>query len=167
MSHVAKFLKFMPVAEAVAALSKDPSTKVGAIALDDNFNIISTGYNGFPRGVDDTADRYNDRPTKYKLIAHGESNLVAQSAYSGQSLKGATVLLTSLFPCSSCAKALIQAGVVRIISPPPNTDPRWEEESRWAKLMFEEAGVALLSVEKYTLEGQPSYWDFTFDKETK
>lgn len=135
------WLKFLPVVQAIAGLSKDPSTKVGAIALDDNRNIVAVGYNGFPRGVNDDHARYADRSTKYKLIAHAEQNVVAQAAYSGRSLAGTTVILSALYPCSACAKSLIQAGVKRVISPMPNADPRWEEEAKWAQLMFEEAGV--------------------------
>lgn|SRR3990167_1528679 len=145
---VNKFLKFRGVAEAVAAMSKDPSTKVGAVALDDNFNIISTGYNGFPRGVGDDSARYADREMKYKLVSHAEQNVVAQAAYSGRSLRGTTVLVTALFPCSSCAKSLIQAGVIRVISPPPSTEPRWVEEAYYAGLMFAEAGVEVIHYEK-------------------
>ena len=139
-----KWLKFLPIVKAVAALSKDPSTKVGCIALDDSRNIVATGYNGFPRGVNDDPARYNDRPTKYKLISHAEQNLVAQAAFSGQSLAGTTVVLSALYPCSACAKSLIQAGVKRIIAPMPDTDPRWAEEARWAQLMFAEAGVEVI-----------------------
>lgn len=135
------WLKFLPVVQAIAGLSKDPSTKVGAIALDDNRNIVSVGYNGFPRGVKDLPERYNDRPTKYKLISHAEQNLVAQAAFAGKSLAGTTVILSALYPCSSCAKSLIQAGVKRVISPNPEADPKWAEEAKWAQLMFEEAGV--------------------------
>ena len=86
-----KHLKFLNIVKEIAALSKDPSTKVGALAFDDQMNIIATGYNGFPRGVNDDPARYNDRPTKYKLISHSEQNLVAQAAYSGHSLAGSTV----------------------------------------------------------------------------
>ena|GEM_PF-219837 len=142
--NLGKWGKFVPIAQAVAGMSKDPSTKVGALALDEGRNIVATGYNGFPRGVEDATERYEDRPTKYKLISHAEQNLVAQAAYGGRSLRGCTVILSALYPCSACAKSLIQAGVVRVISPNPNTDPRWEEEAKWAELMFSEAGVEVL-----------------------
>lgn len=141
---VRKVLSYLPVARAVASMSRDPSTKVGVVAFDDNLNIIATGRNGFPRGVTDSPERYENRETKYRLISHGEQNLVAQAAYGGRSLKGATVLLTSLFPCAACAKSLIQSGVVRIVSPRPDTNPRWEEEAKWAGIMFEEAGVEII-----------------------
>lgn len=148
MDEIKKFLKFLPIASEMAKLSKDPSTQVGAVALDDNHNVIATAYNGFPRGVHDDPERYGDREVKYKLISHAEQNLVAQAAYGGRSLAGSTVLLTSLFPCSACAKSLIQAGVRRVISPPPDTNPRWEEEAKWAGVMFEEAGVEVIYYEK-------------------
>lgn len=139
-----KYLRFLPYAKAAAGMSKDPSTKVGAIALDEKFNVIATAYNGFPRGVNDDPARYADREVKYKLISHAEQNIVAQAAYGGRSLAGSTVLLTSLYPCSSCAKSLIQAGVIRIISPPPDTSERWADEAKWARTMFQEADVEVL-----------------------
>ncbi len=142
-----RILKYLPVAQAIASLSKDPSTKVGAVAFDENMNIVATGYNGFPRGVVDDPKRYENRELKYELICHAEQNLVAQAAYAGHSLKGSTVLLTSLFPCQECAKSLIQAGVVRLISPRPDTDPRWAEAAEFASLMFKEAGVEIIHYE--------------------
>lgn len=142
------YLKFMAVAEAFAAMSKDPSTKVGAIALTDNRIMISSGYNGFPRGVNDSAARYEDRTTKYALVSHAEANLVAQAAYSGHSLKDSTVLVTPLHPCASCAKLLVQAGVKRVISPVPHIEERWKQESEWASTIFTEAGVEVVFVEK-------------------
>lgn len=148
--RTARFMKFWPLVEAVAQMSKDPSTKVGALALDDNLNIIATGYNGFPRGVDDAPERYADRETKLRLVSHAEQNLIAQAAYGGRSLKGATLLVSSLFPCSSCAKSIIQAGVARIISPPPDESARWAEESKWAKLMFDEAGIEQIFISDRT-----------------
>ena len=107
-----KIEHFVAVAESVAAMSKDPSSKVGAIAIDDDSNILCVGFNGFPRGVRDTEARYADKPTKYRLVSHAEQNLVAQAARNGIALKGSTVIITSLPPCSSCTKSLIQAGVL-------------------------------------------------------
>ena len=138
----------MPVAKAMAAMSKDPSRQVGAVAVNDDGIILSVGFNGFPRGVDDDPARYADKTAKYALISHAEQNLVAQAAYAGHSLKGATVVLSGLYPCSSCAKSLIQAGVRRIITPPPEVDTKWAYEAGWASLMFEEAGVEVVHTEQ-------------------
>lgn len=144
MKH--RFEKFMVLAQAIAKLSKDPSTKVGGVALNDDGIVLALGYNGFPRGVTDDSARYEDRPTKYKLISHCEQNIVAQAAYSGHSLKGSTVVLSGLYPCSSCAKSLIQAGVVRVIAPPADSNERWDEDAKWSRLMFSEAGVEVIEV---------------------
>ena len=140
--------KFIGIAQAVAAMSKD-STKVGAIAVDDDGVILSTGWNGFPRGVLDLPERLAVRQTRLALTSHAEQNLVAQAARSGHSLLGSTVILSGLYPCSACCKSLIQAGVKRIITPPINPDSKWAEENAWAQLMFNEAGVA---VEEYECE---------------
>lgn len=140
-----KFLKFLDIAAAIANLSKDPSTKVGCVAMDDNLNIRSVGYNGFPRGVLDTPERYNDRPTKYRLASHGEMNVVAQAARNGISLDGCTLILTALYPCSTCTKLLIQAGFKTLIVPESDRGGVWQEEWEISKQMLSEAGVDVLS----------------------
>lgn len=145
---MSKYVRFLPVAQAFADMSKDPSTKVGAVALDEKMNIVSAGYNGFPRGVDDSPARYFDRATKYQLVSHAEANLVAQAAYGGRSLAGSTVLVVPLHPCSACAKLLVQAGVAQIFCPLPGSEERWHQESVWAKLILDEAGVVVRYVEK-------------------
>jgi dCMP deaminase len=145
MGH--RFEKFLPIARAISALSKDPSTKVGCLALNDDGIVLAVGYNGFPRNVNDSPQRYEDRDTKYKLISHAEQNLVAQAAYAGHSLKGATVVLSGLYPCSNCAKSLIQSGVKRIITPRPGANPRWSDDSEWSKILFSEASVEIIHVE--------------------
>lgn len=138
-----KHSKFWSIVDAVSGMSKDRSTKVGAIALDDHFNILATGYNGFPRGINDNAEERHERPAKYLWTSHAEENLVAQSAYNGRSLRGSTVLVSALFPCATCARLLIQAGVrTVIIRGKPN--PRWEEQNAVAREMFNEAGVLVM-----------------------
>lgn len=140
-----KILKFMKVAEAIASYSKDVNTKVGAVALDEQLNIIATGYNGPPRGVDDNIPTRFLRPEKYLWTAHAEENLVAQSAFSGHSLRNATVLVSALYPCATCARMLIQAGVRRVIAPRIQ-NPRWEEQNGVARIMFNEAKVEVIEV---------------------
>ena len=147
---VQKFLKFLGSAREMASLSKDRSTKVGAIALDDDYVIKSHGYNGFPRGVDDDVEARHERPAKYMYTVHAEMNVVAQAAR--PVLQGTTLLLTSLHPCPTCAGLLIQSGVKRIITPPPGHDlgvhtvgrPVWSEDARVAMEMFKEAGVEIV-----------------------
>lgn len=152
-----KYLKYLTIAEAVAGLSKDPSTKVGAVALDEGYGIVCMGYNGFPRGVHDTRERLENRDEKYPRTVHAESNVVAQAAKKGVSLEGTTLVVT-FFPCSSCAALLIQAGIKTIISPPPDNE-RWQKSNELALEMLTEAGVEVVHTTKennsYTIKPLP------------
>lgn len=142
-----KELKFKNILREVALLSKDRSTQVGAIALDDNNNIVSTGYNGFPRGVDDDVEERHQRPEKYRWTSHAEENLVAQAAYMGKSLKGCTILVSSLFACESCARMIIQSGIKKIIAPHVD-EGNWKDSNSVAVTMFKEAGVEVVFSEE-------------------
>lgn len=133
----------MAIAESVASLSKDVSTKVGAIALDEKFNVLATGYNGFARGVDDAHHYSLGREHKYVHVIHAEGNLVASAARNGHALDRSTVLVTPLFPCSGCAKLLIQAGIKRVVGY-EFTEERWAEENKLALEMFKESGVEVV-----------------------
>ena len=138
-----KELKFKNILREVALLSKDRNTQVGAIALDDNNNIVSTGYNGFPRGVNDNIEERHQRPEKYRWTSHAEENLVAQAAYMGKSLKGCTILVSSLFACESCARMIIQSGIKKIIAPHVD-EGNWKDSNNVAVTMFKEAGVEVV-----------------------
>jgi len=140
-------LKFVPIAEAVSTLSKDPSTKVGAVIIDDDSNILSTGFNGFPRGVNDNEIRYKNRDVKLKYVAHAEANAIAQAARVGAKLLGSSLIVTALYPCSNCTKLIIQAGIKKIYVPtmnPWSTNIHWHEERVISKEMFNEAGIEIV-----------------------
>jgi dCMP deaminase len=133
--------KFLGLAVFMASWSKDPSTKVGAVIADHRYRVLSLGYNGFPRGIADTEERLNDRPTKYSLIAHAERNALDQLEASAV---GATIYAT-LFPCSECAKSIVQRGIRRVVTQPFDADcPRWGESFRMTRAMFSEAGVEIV-----------------------
>lgn len=136
-------LKFVGIARAVSQMSKDPSTKVGALIIGPGMEIRATGWNGFPRGVEDTQERLNDRPTKYQYVVHAEANAIANAARSGVALEGCTLLVTALHPCNDCAKLLIQAGITRVYAPLPADDERWADSFEVAATMFREAGVVV------------------------
>lgn len=142
-----KELKFKNILREIALLSKDRNTQVGAIALDDNNNIVSTGYNGFPRGVNDDIEERHQRPEKYRWTSHAEENLVAQAAYMGKSLKGCTILVSSLFACESCARMIIQSGIKKIIAPHVD-EGNWKDSNSVAVTMFKEAGVEIVFSEE-------------------
>jgi dCMP deaminase len=105
--------RFMKVAFEVASWSKDPKTKVGCVITDDQNRILSIGYNGFPRGIVDSPERYADKELKLALVQHAERNAMMNS---NSSLVGSTAYST-LCPCTQCMGGLIQAGVVRVVTP--------------------------------------------------
>lgn len=138
-------IKFISIAKAMAELSKDPSTQVGCIILDDDQNVLSVGYNGFPRGVKDSPERYFNREVKLKFVAHAESNAVAQAARVGAKLLGSTMVVTALYPCINCTKTIIQAGVKKVYAPKmANVNNQWLEEKWTSAQMFLEAGVEVI-----------------------
>ena len=101
--------------------------------------VIATGYNGFPRGVRDTIDRLMNREEKYELTIHGEENALL---YAGRESKGKTMYLTHP-PCSRCAVKMVQMGIARIVTIPPNDDftHRWGASFERSALILQEAGV--------------------------
>lgn len=115
---------FCKQAAAVATRSKDPSTQVGCVIVDDDNSIISTGYNGMPPHMKETKEIW-ERPVKYDFVVHAETNAVALAAKSGRSLAGSTVYITHM-PCSSCMKLLISSGVRRVICGAPIKG--WDKE---------------------------------------
>lgn len=145
--RIQKLLQFIPDALAAMSRSKDRSTKVGAVAIDNNYCIKGSGYNGFPRGVDDDIESRHERPLKYKWTVHAEMNVIAQAAR--PVLEGTTLILTSLHPCSTCAGLIIQAGIKRVVTLKPKETPtggdriNWWEEADIAYQMFKEAGVSI------------------------
>lgn len=148
MTDYSKFLRFLPDAYAARDKSKDRSTKVGSVVLDDDYNLRISGYNGFPRGVDDDVEARHGRPLKYKWTAHSEENCVAQAARVGVSLKGCTLLVTSLHPCTTCSRMIVQAGIKRVLAPNRGVNDRWDEEAAIAMEMLAEAGVEVFYYEE-------------------
>lgn len=140
-----KALRYMQFAEVAASFSKDPSTKVGAVVIDEHFAVLATGYNGFARGVTDSEERLCDRNMKLRLTVHAELNCLLAAARTGRKLDGATMIVSSLFPCEQCASAIVQAGIRTVIAP-PITNERWKESNELAKLIFGEAGVEVIEV---------------------
>jgi len=128
------------MARQVAAWSKDPSTKVGAVAVRDR-RILATGFNGLPSGVHDEETRLRNRELRLAMFVHAESNVVAFAARSGACLAGSTVYIWPLPACSQCAAVLIQADVARVVVPDFPEPLRWVESFQLGRIMFSEAGV--------------------------
>lgn len=136
----------MGVAREVSGWSKDPSRRIGAVAVKCR-RILSTGYNGFPHGMSDTEDRLKDREVKYKFTVHGEMNCVFNAARTGISLEGATMYVTRLPVCGDCAKGIAQAGVTRVVMEEASfkdLDQKWVEQYMTvSKTIFEECGIEI------------------------
>lgn len=109
---------WIDIAERISYQSKDRSTKVGCVIVSPHNTILSTGWNGFPRGVIDTDEAKHERPAKYEWTEHAERNAIFNAARQGISLEGATAYLNwEPYPCVECCRALVQSGVVRIVGP--------------------------------------------------
>lgn len=132
--------RFMQIAYLTASWSKDPNTKVGCVVIDSDFNQLSGGFNGLPRGIADSPDRLANRDIKLLYIVHAEANAVAAAARNGHSLKGATCYVTRR-PCCQCASLLIQAGVAVVVVPNRTDEKRWLENVEAAERVLVEAGV--------------------------
>lgn len=134
---------FLQIAFLAATRSKDPSNQVGAVLVRDRI-LVSTGYNGFPRGVDDSVDERYDRPLKYKWTVHAEENCLLSAARNGATTLGTTLYVTPLFPCSRCATSIVQAGVKEVVSNDHLKDnPRWKEDFLLSNQILSEAGVVV------------------------
>jgi dCMP deaminase len=142
--------RFLEVAKLIASWSKDPSTKVGAVIVNNQNLIVGTGYNGFPRGVTDDG-RLNDRPSKYALIVHAEANAILLA---GKECRGARLYVWPTFfhppICNECCKLAIQAGIAEIIGYEKETGDkgRWKDAIAVSRQMCTEAGIRWRSVDE-------------------
>lgn len=119
-------IRFMELADHIAQWSKDRSTKIGAVIVKDK-NIISTGYNGFPRGCDDDIEERHQRPQKYQWTSHAEENAIISAARHGQPTLDAEMYV-NWFPCSKCAGQIINAGIKTIYC---DKEPDWSLNDDW------------------------------------
>lgn len=101
---------WLKIAQEVSKLSKDTSTKVGAVLVRDNNTKISTGYNGFVKGIEETTEKWQ-RPLKYQYVRHAEENAIVFAPFD---TNGSTIYITHQ-PCHRCIGLLAQAGITRIV----------------------------------------------------
>lgn len=144
--------RFMAMADMVASWSKDTSTHVGCVIIGPDNEVRSVGYNGFPRGVNDDIEARYERPMKYMWTEHAERNAIYNSSRMGLSLQGCTMYLNG-FPCSDCARAIIQCGISSLVGFAPDfSNVKWGEGYKNTIEMFQEAGVAFRSIKLTTQE---------------
>lgn len=123
--------------------SKDPSSKIAALAISPTRRVLATGYNGFPRKIADTPERLNNREEKYKYVVHAEQNLIYNSSFEGVSLADSTLYVYGLPVCSECAKGIIQVGVNKVIALQRKNinNPLWTQSNKLTEELFSEAGI--------------------------
>jgi dCMP deaminase len=134
-------IRYLNLAREVSTWSKDPSSKIGAVAIGEKKQVLATGYNGFPRGIADLEERYNNRELKYKYVVHAEQNVIYNATYNGISLDGSTLYVWGLPVCSSCALGVIQVGVKRVVMPNLEYPQRWIDSFAMTSELFKESNV--------------------------
>ena len=140
--------RYIRLAKEFATWSKDPSTKIGAVIIGNKGQIISQGFNGFPRGVSDLPGRYEDRPTKYKYVVHAEANAIYNAIHNGANTNGATIYVTGLPVCHECAKAIIQTGIAKVVMDTHPCETTWKDSGQLAMEMMWEAGIEIKFVKE-------------------
>ena len=134
-------LKFIELAKHISGWSKDKTTKVGAVIFYDSNRIISTFYNGFVIGCDDSVESRYEKDKKYLYTEHAERNAIYSAAEKGDSTRNATIYM-QLYPCVDCARAIIQSGIKRVVCTKPDfNNERWGESWRIAEELFNECGI--------------------------
>lgn len=135
---------FLNIAEQVKLKSKDESTQIGAVVVGLDNEVLSTGYNSFPRGLDDTKQERQERPEKYFWFEHAERNAIYNAARIGVSLKNSTIYLTSGIPCMDCARGIVNSGIKIVwckrVCTTKNKE-KWEESQMKSMQLLNECGV--------------------------
>lgn len=141
-------LRFLALAKHISQWSKDPSTKVGAVLVNDLRQVVGMGYNGFARGINDSDERLNNRELKYKLVVHAEVNAIIQAGHEARDSM-LYVYPSFMIPpiCHDCCKAAIQAGIRGIVGfKPDESDPRvqrWKDSIAVSRDMWNEASLSI------------------------
>lgn len=133
--------RWLDLAELVGSWSKDRSRKVGAVIVGADSRVLSLGWNGFPRGVNDEVDERHERPAKYLWTEHAERNAIYNAAAHGIGLAGAAIYLP-WYPCTDCARAIAQSGITTVVCVEPDADdPQWAAQFLITRVIFREAQV--------------------------
>ncbi|MBX4181761.1 hypothetical protein KW807_02760 [Candidatus Parcubacteria bacterium] len=131
-------LYFLGMAQYCSTASKDPSTKTGAVIVAPNGSVVGTGYNGFPQGMSDADENWNNREEKYSRVVHCEVNALIFAARAIP--EGSTLYTYPFMSCDRCIVQMLQAGIKRFVAPTATK----EQNERW--------GAAFARTREYILE---------------
>lgn len=141
-------VRFIDMAKLVASWSKDPSTKCGAVIVRPDKTVASVGFNGFPKGCEDSSAYYEDRPSKLARVVHAEVNAIL---HAHEPVKGYSIYTYQdpmIGPsCANCSACIIQAGIAEVVYPQIVFNERWKESLEQGLEMYKEAGVQVVGVE--------------------
>ena len=112
--------RFILLSQEIAQWSKDPNKKVGALLVSPDYCKVSWGYNGLPRGIEDSEELLANKEEKNELMVHAELNCI----FNATDTKGYRMYITEAC-CVKCAAAIIQAGVSEVIMPMPKENSSW------------------------------------------
>jgi dCMP deaminase len=135
--------RFLELAEHVAAWSKGPRKRIGAVIVRPDKSIASLGYNGPPRGFDDDAFLRMSRDEQHAVVIHAEINAIEQR-HEAEDLAGYTLYVSPLFPCDKCADKIAKAGIRRVVAYCGHVSPDWRASAEEAERIFNQAGVECL-----------------------
>jgi dCMP deaminase len=138
---------YLEIAEAVKLKSKDIRTQIGAVIVGSDKQIVSTGYNSFPRNIVDNNNDRQVRPEKYYWMEHAERNAIYNAALNGVSTKNTSIYLTCGIPCCDCARGIINAGIKKVYCKEVDTTKNrehWDEHAKRSMEMFTEADVDVI-----------------------
>ena len=138
---------FLDISEVIKTKSKDKYTKIGAIIVNEDNVILSTGYNSFPKGLNDNLEDRQERPIKYFYFEHAERNAIYNAAKNGIKLNGSKMYITSGIPCADCCRGIINSGIKTVYCKEictTNNKEKWEESQRISMEMFNECGVEVI-----------------------
>ena len=142
---------FIELCQVIKNKSKDKNTQIGVVIVGKDNQIISTGYNSFPRGINDNLDERQEKPEKYYWFSHAETNGIINAALNGVSTKGSKMYMSCGVPCADCARNIVNAGIIEIICRSDQsimgTPKKWEEHEKRSLMMFKECGITV------------KYWD--------
>lgn len=138
---------FLNIAEQVKLKSKDKYTQIGSVIVGEDNEVLSTGYNSFPRGLCDNVDERQERPEKYFWFEHSERNAIYNAARVGIPLKNSSIYITSGLPCMDCARGIINSGIKKVYCKEvctTNNKEKWEESQIRSKELLIECGVEII-----------------------
>lgn len=145
---------YFTIAHAVKLKSKDIHTQIGAVIVGSDGEIVSTGYNSLPRGINDFIPERFQRPEKYNWMEHAERNAIYNAARIGVSTKNCEMYMTCDISCIDCARAIIQSGIskIHLIVGIGAKGQQYKQHMKISERLFDEAGI---EIQQYDVKFNP------------